>query len=129
MKTRGHTSFPPRALLPGVAEKVKRSIVTANRHDSEPAMGSEVGRGVDVRDQEQQADAQPYRKASVLQETFLWVLRAFDVAAADQGMAPGGHERRNVWACGVGFPREVLLLFILIFAKRTYWYGGATSQE
>lgn len=63
-----------RFLLLAIAVVVKRLVVPANRHDPEAMVGCEVGCGVDVRGHEQKTEAQPNRKTSVLEETFLRVL-------------------------------------------------------
>lgn len=62
-------------LDPIVAVEVKPSVPTANRNNSKAAVGSEVGRGVDVQEEEKKPGAKPHREPSVLHEPLLRVLR------------------------------------------------------
>lgn len=58
----------------GLAVETKRLVVAASWNHSEATVGRQVGRSVNVRREEQQADAQPHRCRTLLQEPFIRVL-------------------------------------------------------
>lgn len=85
-----------------IAVELKRPVVAANRNDAKTAVGSEVGRRIDMCCHEEQANAQPHRETAILQETFFCVLRIeaefYQMRNIDAGDGGAGSQSR-AWPC------------------------------